>query len=35
MSKSGGQLLMACESGTEKSGRVRKYYLINPKRKDQ
>ena len=29
--KSGGQLLMACESGTEKSGRVRKYYLINPK----
>ena len=31
--KSGGQLLMACESGTEKSGRVRKYYLINPKEK--
>ena len=29
--KSGGQLLMACESGTEKSGSVRKYYLINPK----
>lgn len=29
--KSGGQLLMACESGTEKSGRVRKHYLINPK----
>jgi superfamily II DNA/RNA helicase len=27
--KSGGQLLLACESGTEKSGRVRKYYLIN------
>ena len=29
--KSGGRLLMACESGTERSGRVRKYYLINPK----
>lgn len=27
--KSGGQLLLACESGTEKSGRVRKHYLIN------
>ena len=24
---------MACESGTEKSGRGRKYYLINPKEK--
>ncbi|MBC8251462.1 MAG: hypothetical protein H8E89_07735 [Candidatus Nitrosopelagicus sp.] len=31
--KSGGQLLLACESGTEKSGRVRKYYLINSKEK--
>jgi len=29
--KTGGQLLMACESGDERSGRVRKYYLINPK----
>ena len=29
--KSGGKLLMACESGTEKSGRIRKYYLINSK----
>jgi len=29
--ESKGQLLMACESGTERSGRVRKYYLINPK----
>jgi len=29
--KSGGKLLMACESGTEKSGSVRKYYLINSK----
>jgi superfamily II DNA or RNA helicase len=29
--KSGGRLLMACESGTEKSGSVRKYYLINSK----
>ena len=29
--KSGGKLLLACESGTEKSGSVRKYYLINPK----
>ena len=29
--KSGGKLLIACESGTERSGRVRKYYLINPK----
>ena len=27
--RTGGQLLLACESGTEKSGRVRKYYLIN------
>ena len=30
-SKSGGKLLLACESGTEKSGSVRKYYLINSK----
>ena len=29
--KSGGKLLLACESGTEKSGSVRKYYLINSK----
>jgi superfamily II DNA or RNA helicase len=29
--KSGGKLLIACESGTEKSGSVRKYYLINSK----
>ena len=29
--KSGGKLLMVCESGTEKSGSVRKYYLINSK----
>ena len=29
--KSGGKLLIACESGTERSGRVRKYYLISPK----
>lgn len=29
--KSDGQLLMACETGSEKSGRVRKYYLINSK----
>ena len=28
---SGGKLLMSCESGTEKSGNVRKYYLINSK----
>ena len=28
--KLGGHLLLACESGTEKSGRVRKYYLISP-----
>lgn len=28
--KSGGQLLLACESGSEKNGKVRKYYLINP-----
>ena len=26
-----GQLLMACESGSEKSGRIRKHYLINQK----
>ena len=26
-----GQLLMACESGTGRNGRVRKYYLINQK----
>jgi len=31
--KSGGQLLMACESGAGRSGRVRKYYLINLKEK--
>ena len=29
--KSGGCLLLACERGTEKSGKVRKYYLISPK----
>ena len=29
--KSGGKLLLACEIGTEKSGSVRKYYLINDK----
>ena len=29
--KSGGMLLLACESGTEKSGKVRKHYLVNPK----
>ena len=29
--KSEGQLLMACERGTEKNGRVRKYYIINSK----
>ncbi len=29
--KSEGQLLMACETGSEKSGRVKKYYLINSK----
>ena len=27
--KSGGRLLLACERGTEKSGKVRKYYLIS------
>ena len=29
--KSGSQLLLACESGSEKSGKIRKYYLINLK----
>lgn len=29
--KSGGQLLMACETGSEKNGKVKKYYLINSK----
>ena len=29
--KSGGQVLLACEIGTEKSGRLRKYYLIDLK----
>jgi superfamily II DNA or RNA helicase len=33
--KSGGQLLLACEIGTEKSGRVRKYYLINSQEEAQ
>ena len=28
--KTGGNLLLACEIGTERSGKVRKYYLINP-----
>ena len=28
--ESGGTLLLACESGTETSGKIRKYYLINP-----
>ena len=27
-----GQLLLACESGSDISGRIRKYYLINPKK---
>ncbi len=31
--KSGGRLLMACESGGELSGKVRKYYLIQSKEK--
>ena len=26
-----GRLLLACESGSEKSGQIRKYYLISPK----
>ncbi len=30
---SGECLLLACESGTERSGKVRKYYLINSKEK--
>ena len=30
-SKSGGRLLLACESGTEKSGKIRKCYLISSK----
>lgn len=29
--KSGGKLLLACESGARESGKVRKYYLINDK----
>ncbi len=29
--KSAGRLLLACESGTERSGKVRKYYLISQK----
>lgn len=29
----GGQVLLACERGTERSGKVRKYYLINQKEK--
>ena len=28
-----GQLLMTCESGSDKSGRVRKHYLVNSKKK--
>lgn len=28
--KSGGRLLLACERGTERSGKIKKYYLIDP-----
>ncbi len=31
--ETGGVLLLACESGTERSGKVRKYYLVTPNEK--